>query len=299
MARGRDKRKKTRSKRRERPPARPSNVLPPAPDPPGNNNQNSPEELPTPDGTNTARALPRHYRSRTCRICFEKVYPTLNHTPRGIASVFNPAPTVTYISSDPKAGRFIRPCKCKGSSKYVHEACLNAWRHSDRGYERRNYWECQTCFFPYQLVRLRWARWISSPPIHVLLTLVIIFAAVFVFGFTPDATIEFIMGPLDPIIPLPPPLGDRLGNVPVHLLDVRKAHGPWVVHFLKGMALTGLIGSLKVMFSPLHLFNIQQARLIGSGKPGMGGGNLDNIRWLLALTGLGTILAVGDQICYI
>jgi len=65
----------------------------------------------------------RHYPPRTCRICLEEVQPSFEPM-EGVASMFNPAPRVTYVSSDPASGRLIRPCKCRGSQAYVHEGCL-------------------------------------------------------------------------------------------------------------------------------------------------------------------------------
>ena len=112
--------------------------------------------------TNNTRSPPRqrHYRPRTCRICFETVLPTFHPPSENIPGFFQGSPSVTYESED--GGRLIRPCKCKGSSKYVHEGCLQAWRHADPGYGRRNYWQCPTCGFKYRLQRLGWGRLISS-----------------------------------------------------------------------------------------------------------------------------------------
>jgi len=68
-----------------------------------------------------------------------------------------------YVNYESESGRLIRPCKCKGSSRYVHEQCLQQWRHSDRSYtSARHYWQCPTCGFRYRLQRLTWAKYISS-----------------------------------------------------------------------------------------------------------------------------------------
>lgn len=121
-----------------------------------------------PSGTQsdtTQRDRPRsskRYPPRTCRICLETVLPTYEPALGNFASILNPSPAVSYISSDPAAGRLIRPCKCKGSSRYVHEGCLQAWRHADPQYGKRNYWQCPTCGFRYRLERMTWASWISS-----------------------------------------------------------------------------------------------------------------------------------------
>jgi len=72
-------------------------------------------EIPDTDATepNTAHSKPytrRHYLPRTCRICFDVVLPTYETSEEGIASTFNPAPKVSYISEDPADGRLISPC---------------------------------------------------------------------------------------------------------------------------------------------------------------------------------------------
>jgi hypothetical protein len=101
----------------------------------------------------------RHWKPRTCRICLETVLPTFHPPPENLPGIFQSSPNVTYESEE---GRLIRPCKCKGTAKYVHEGCLQSWRHADPGYAKRNYWQCPTCGFRYHLMRLGWGRIISS-----------------------------------------------------------------------------------------------------------------------------------------
>ncbi|XP_058084747.1 uncharacterized protein LOC131232493 isoform X1 [Magnolia sinica] len=43
---------------------------------------------------------------------------------------------------------FIAPCKCKGTSKYVHRACLDHWRAVKEGFA---FAHCTTCKAPYHL----------------------------------------------------------------------------------------------------------------------------------------------------
>jgi hypothetical protein len=102
----------------------------------------------------------RHWRPRTCRICLEVVPPTYNPPSENLPGFMQSGPSVTYETED--GGRLLRPCHCKGTSKYVHEGCLQAWRHSNPDYARRNYWECPTCGYHYRLQRLGWSRAISS-----------------------------------------------------------------------------------------------------------------------------------------
>ena len=99
----------------------------------------------------------RHYKPRTCRICLETVNPT--YTPAG-EGIFQSKPKIVYESED--GGRLLRPCKCKGTAKYVHEGCLQAWRHADPGYARRNFFQCPTCSYKYRLQRLGWGRLVTS-----------------------------------------------------------------------------------------------------------------------------------------
>ncbi|KAL6223002.1 hypothetical protein ACLB2K_006392 [Fragaria x ananassa] len=43
---------------------------------------------------------------------------------------------------------FIAPCKCKGTSKYVHRECLDHWRAVKEGFA---FAHCTTCKAPYHL----------------------------------------------------------------------------------------------------------------------------------------------------
>lgn len=102
----------------------------------------------------------KHWHPRTCRICLEQVLPSFHMPNETLPGFLAGRPHVTYES---ESGRLIRPCKCKGSSRYVHDQCLQQWRHSDRTYtSARHYWQCPTCGFRYRLQRLTWAKYISS-----------------------------------------------------------------------------------------------------------------------------------------
>jgi len=112
-----------------------------------------------PKAENTQRRQ-RHWRPRTCRICLETVLPTIHPPSENLPGIFQSEPRVTYESED--GGRLLRPCKCKGTSKYVHEGCLQMWRHADPRYAKRNYYQCPTCTYKYRLGRLGWGKVISS-----------------------------------------------------------------------------------------------------------------------------------------
>lgn len=210
----------------------------------------------------------RSYPPRVCRICLETVFPTFQ------PSEFLQRPRVVYESEDPDAGRLLRPCKCKGSSRYVHEGCLQAWRHSDPGYATRNFWECPTCGFQYRLRRLTWARWISSTATQIALTLSILILAIFLLGFVADPIIDLYLGPIDDIY------------------DELDEDASWVEHFVKGFAALGLTSFLRALFtlSPLH-WNLRGSSVVGSGRS-TGRNRAANLNWLVIVAGVVTFLWV-------
>jgi RING-variant domain len=239
------------------------------------------------DEANSQPSFQRHYPARTCRICLEEVLPSFEGTTGGIPSILHPAPNVKYISSDPSSGRLIRPCKCRGSQKYVHEGCLQEWRHADPAMGTRNYWECPTCKFRYRLERMRWSRYISSTFTQIAITLAIMLAAVFVFGFVADPIINLYLDPLDTITSLPS------GGRPA--IRFEDEQGSWIEHFLKGLASLGLLGFVKVFFAmgPLQWFNIRLNGGFG-GRRRRGGGRdrLEDISWTVVIIGIITFIAV-------
>lgn len=225
------------------------------PDPPGH----TAEEAPQPEPEQS------YYPPRVCRICLDTVLPTVQ------PSEFLQKPRVVYESSDPELGRLLRPCKCKGSSRYVHEGCLQTWRHADPRYGRRNYWQCPTCGFQYRLERLTWARWISSSGTQLLLTIGILLLTIFFLGFVADPIIEFFLVELD--------------DLPLDVDDLDTAQAFWTAHFIKGLASLGLLSFFRVMFM-MSPWNIRVAT--GGGRSS----GRDRMRWLMIVIGVGTFLWV-------
>jgi hypothetical protein len=252
------------------------------------------QEIPSqnPSGSNNPKAQ-RHYAPRTCRICLEIVNPTFEPVPEGIPSMFSPAPQVQYISEDADSGRLIRPCKCSGTGRYVHEGCLQEWRHADKKYGRRNYWECPTCKFKYRLERMRWSRWLSSKFLQIFFTVAIMFLTIFAFGFVADPIINLYLDPYDTITSIP---SQTLSDLHFETEDTS-----WAEHFLKGVASLGLLGFVKAFFamSPWHWWNLRQSGVLGGGGRGRSGGTgrdrLENISWTLVIIGLMTFLYVSRK----
>ena len=244
--------------------------------------------------------IPRSKRSwppRTCRICFETVLPTFQPTSSSLPGVLQGSPSVTYISDDPASGRLIRPCKCKGSSRYVHEGCLQEWRHADPDYGKRNYWQCPTCGFRYRLERMRWGRAISSTGTQLALTVSILFVAMFVLGFVADPIINLYLDPYSTIMYGPFSQSAEIDS----LLSADDATS-WTEHFIKGLASLGLLGFVKVLFalSPWQWWNLRSSGIMRSGSRtgDTGRERLANISWIVIVVGVITFLLVRELLIY-
>ncbi|GAB7355688.1 hypothetical protein MBLNU459_g6391t1 [Dothideomycetes sp. NU459] len=224
----------------------------------------------------------RSYPPRTCRICLETVQPTFAPPASSISGVFQSSPSVTYESDD--GGRLVRPCLCKGSQKYVHEACLTAWRMQDPT-EKRNYWQCPTCRYSYRLERMTWARWISSTTSQIFLTFLIFLVATFVLGYVADPIINLYLDPYG-----------TLSSVPSHRTSALLPEDEpitWIEHFVKGLASLGLLGFAKFLLtlSPIHWFNMRTSGAIPGGRPGTAGRDrMQQISWIAVLVGVATVV---------
>jgi hypothetical protein len=243
--------------------------------------------------TNAAGAEPprhRHYGPRTCRICLEVVLPTYEPASEALPGFLQPPPKVRYVSQEPESGRLIRPCKCKGSQRYVHEGCLQQWRHSDAAIGSRTYWECPTCRYRYRLERLKWSAWLSSTVTQIGLTLLILLTTIFVLGFVADPIINMYLDPVGTITTNP------LTNPAMGVYDTDEG---WTLseHIMKGLASLGLLGAVKAIFAmgPWNWYNLRNTGLVGGGRARGGRGNngrdrLENVGWGLILIGVTTFL---------
>ncbi|KAB8234119.1 E3 ubiquitin-protein ligase MARCH [Aspergillus alliaceus] len=228
----------------------------------------------------------KHYPPRVCRICLETVLPAFHPPSDNIPDFLQPKPRVVYESSDPELGRLLRPCKCKGSSRYVHEGCLQAWRHADPDYSKRNYWHCPTCGFQYRLERLTWARWISSTFAQLGLTLMILMFTVFTLGFVADPIINLYVDPMETIY-----YSEFWGSSTVSRVLPTEKRASWIEHFVKGLASLGVLSFIKAIFamSPWHWWNFRSGGMISSGRT-TGRSRAASISWVVILIGVLTFL---------
>jgi len=249
----------------------------------------TPQSTPNPGASATPKPK-KHWLPRTCRICFETVNPTFHPPSENVPELFQTSPSVTYDSPDPEAGRLLRPCRCKGSSKYVHEGCLQAWRHADPGYGKRNYWQCPTCGFRYRLERMQLGRWISSTVTQILLTMLIFLTTLFIMGFVADPIINLYVDPFSIVSSAP------LSKVGAKIEPIFSDDDvpSWTEHFVKGLASLGLLGFVKVIFalSPWQWWNLRSTGIIRGGGRNTGRDRLANISWVVVIIGIGTFLWV-------
>ncbi|KAG9064865.1 hypothetical protein KI688_003126 [Linnemannia hyalina] len=78
-------------------------------------------------------------------------------------------------------GHLISPCLCKGSMKYVHIECLNAWR--TRSPKPESHYKCDTCKYAFSFRRTSFARYLGHPLTVFVLTIAAFVLLVFAAGF--------------------------------------------------------------------------------------------------------------------
>jgi len=116
----------------------------------------SPEPPPAPAASAPALPTPPPARpleppaDAACRICFGSAY-------------------------ENGAGKLIAPCRCAGSSQYVHVTCLNEWRaHSANP---RSFYRCDQCHYEYNVQRTEWAAVLESDRVVRLVTAMLLVSA--------------------------------------------------------------------------------------------------------------------------
>ncbi|KAF3933375.1 hypothetical protein ABW19_dt0205407 [Dactylella cylindrospora] len=222
----------------------------------------------------TEEEIPKRRRRRVkqCRICFDS---STDDTP------------------DPELGRLISPCLCKGSSKYVHEECLRAWRlHSANS---QSFYKCPTCHFEYKFRRLKAAQIIASTALQVAITSVILFVAVYILGFVADPIINLYVNPwyavdganfsftLNGFTVYGPSVNPRVPRTEAIPNDEPIG---FIEHMVRGLSALGLIGFAKVL-----LFSHHWVRYIFGG-PNVGRRGRDgrdrigNLSWIIIIWGV-------------
>lgn len=128
-----------------------------------------------------------------------------------------------------------------------------------------------------------------------MLTLSILYLAIFLLGFVGDPIINLYLDPYNTV-----------SSVPLSTLGAKKAFIPkgksdttWTEHLLKGLASLGLLGFIKVILamSPWQWWNLRSSGLLArSGRAtGSGRERLASISWIVVLVGVGTFVWVSAE----
>ncbi|ETN44878.1 uncharacterized protein HMPREF1541_09753 [Cyphellophora europaea CBS 101466] len=220
------------------------------------------------------------YPTRMCRICREDVVATVTMYPPGLPLKYQ-RPVVEYKNED-EYGRLIRPCKCRGGMRYIHELCL--LRSRTEGVRAGSLWKCHECGHQFNFKRMTVQRYLGSKVSSGLLTIGVMVIIVFFLGFVADPIINLYIDPYDTIV----------GNEPYWSeVDVATSNGSisgWCLHFLKGVISMGLVGFLKTAL--LNPFNFLSPRGIGfgsyrrSGTTTTGRDRAVNVSWIAVAIGI-------------
>lgn len=226
------------------------------------------------------------YGPRTCRICLDTEQPKYpdRTTAFGISTTSS---RPTYTSDDPELGRLLSPCKCKGSQKYVHEGCLNAWRLANP-MEARNYWQCPTCKFTYRISRLHWSSVLSSKWAQIGLTVLFLIISLFILGFIADPLFDLWY---DPVGTISETVTSVVTDIEAQKPSPYQTPATWYEHFLKGFFSLGIVGIFKTMIaSPIYWWNMRSSVFGNRGRQGGGRDRVENISLLFVIIGAFTFL---------
>jgi hypothetical protein len=223
------------------------------------------------------------YPTRYCRLCHEDVVPTVTVSNPNLPAPFR-STTITYTSED--GGRLIKPCKCKGTQRYIHEDCLAELRAKSP--QKNAYLKCDLCGFEYNTKRLLIHDILLSRVARMLLTILIVALLMFVLGFVADPIINIYVDPVQTLA------GQRYWE-PVKVDNIGKKVDDswWIQHFMKGLVSVGVMGFFKAVLlaNPWNFWNLRHSGLLGgSTRSTTGRDRAVNISWIAVLIGVGSAL---------
>ena len=218
------------------------------------------------------------YPTRNCRLCHEEVVPTVAVSNPGLPAPFR-STIVTYASED--GGRLIKPCKCKGTQRYIHEGCLAELRAKSP--QKNAFLKCNLCEFQYSTKRLLIHDILLSRVARMLLTILIVLCLMFVLGFVADPIINLYVDPVETLA------GQRYWEpVKVENMGEEADHSWWMQHFMKGLISVGLMGSIKAVLlaNPWQFWHPRHSGL----RTTTGRDRAVNISWIAVVIGVGSAL---------
>ncbi|GAA5827077.1 hypothetical protein JCM11251_002233 [Rhodosporidiobolus azoricus] len=104
--------------------------------------------------------------------------------------VETPLCRICFDGPDEELGKLFSPCACKGTSRFVHQACLQQWRQASRN--AQSFYACDLCKYRYQFRRTFLASVVTSKITVTLLTSYIFLLLVFLSGFFANNLISVV-----------------------------------------------------------------------------------------------------------
>ncbi|KAI3631044.1 hypothetical protein MIR68_010534 [Amoeboaphelidium protococcarum] len=182
----------------------------------------------------------------------------------------------------PTLGRFLSPCKCKGSMKYVHLECLQQWRATS---PNAYYYKCPQCQYNYRLSRINAFKLLTHELTFTIITLIIFFIIVILAGFVSKWFMSLLLSAFidaDVQTTILKEDGDRVQEkqtLAIRLGDdsadqLMLDTNSWTYHLISGTTLIGLLS-----FAGIGIIGNFNFRLGGNNF----GGNVDRSASLIIL----------------
>lgn len=166
---------------------------------------------------------------RTCRICLETETPTTD------PDTGQPS----YGTPNNESGRLLRPCKCSGSQKYVHELCLSSLRNRDP--LQHTYSRCPTCGHHYELKASAFDDFLAHSMTHACATTVFTCLAILLSGYIAIPLLSITMFSRETL------------EYGIRLIPWYTSSRGWLDHFAQGTCLVGVSGILMTAFDVAKL----------------------------------------------
>ncbi|KAF9934470.1 hypothetical protein FBU30_001963 [Linnemannia zychae] len=174
-------------------------------------------------------------------------------------------------------GRLISPCLCKGSMKYVHIECLNAWR--TRSPKRESHYKCDTCKYAFSFRRTSFARYLGHPLTLFVLTILAFALLVFAAGFVMKLLLYLTMDEAQELV-YPADLSDEDDLQAMRARDdiviiktpetLRAVFQIDKTHMVFGSFFVSIIGFMQLFFSTIYMGG--GGGIFRIGGFGLGGG---------------------------
>ena len=175
------------------------------------------------------------------------VEPQLTHQPAvdAAAAAEPPSERVCRIChGGPELGVLFSPCRCRGTTRFVHVRCLAAWRTISVG--RDSFHACDVCAYRYNTARASWAPLLELRSLQLCVASLLLLGAVAASGgacqlLGVGAALKFYQL----VLWLPPWYGGWLSELPLFDVSLRTARV--LDALVAGVAVCGTLGTFAAM----------------------------------------------------